>query len=209
MALITGGTWLSYVGLLIFVGAATVAAGVSINWRRRRQSEKAKASNQIQHTDKSNKTIIGMWFWGGVMVWVLVSVVYTIAWGAMHLEHLVGLKDEHGNLKAGVSGIDGVCRMYLAMEQHGSLLGVALGFVSLAWVNFFMSKKDGNAAEGSAKPSSIGIQIVGFENSLSRLEASVKQLDTLSLAEERLTAQIAETKSAVQKLQDAKNEVQE
>lgn len=144
-------------------------------------------------------TRVGTWVWGGVMIWIFVCVLYTIVWGALHIDVVTAAIDAYKDADKTNPPLDFVCSLYVAIQQNGSLVGVALGFVSLAWVNFFTSK----GGDDERAPTSVDATIEDLQRTALRFRRMVETLGAPKDCASRLENAIQKANEATKELKQA------
>lgn len=86
-----------------------------------------------------DNTGLGVWLWGGIMVLIALNfgAVVIFASQCMDLGSTSDGVFEVTEAPCNAPDRQAILRFFLAAKEFGTVLAVALGFVSIAWVNFF------------------------------------------------------------------------
>ena len=128
-------------------------------------------------TDHVNFTNIGSWIWGGVMVLILFNMAALIFFTSLCIDVTATLgtdkikwldtdKCKSGNLTLAI---------FLAAKEFSALIGIAIGFASIAWVNFFTKGATVAATANTPPPVNIYLSKEEMQKLLSSLPASEEE----------------------------------
>lgn len=80
---------------------------------------------------------MGVWLWGGLMMLIFLNFSLVVVLASQCVD-LTGTSEGFFDTdKCTAPGHEAILRFFLAAKEFGSVLAVALGFISIAWVNFF------------------------------------------------------------------------
>lgn len=95
----------------------------------------------------------GLWIWGSQLCLAALLLIAFVCYASVRTSYA-----EDGNHIKFTPHTDGFKGLYAVMKENGSLVGVVLGFASLAWIQFFTAKDPENKAE--AKSSAIPVIVM-------------------------------------------------
>lgn len=93
-------------------------------------------------TESLRKPVIaGTWMWGGIMMLIALNFGAVVVFASACVEIGAAKLFQTVSESCKAPERQTILRFFLAAKEFGAVLGVALGFASIAWVNFFTKER--------------------------------------------------------------------